>query len=325
MPPAGRLRLRATTDHTGKVPESSPLSRMWRPGRPVALHATLATLRRGASDPAYRRESDESVWRALRTPLGPATLHLVCRAADGHVLARAWGQGAPAALESVPAMLGAYDDPAGFLPRLAVLRDVVARYPGWRVPRTGSVFQVLVPTVLEQKVTGLDARRAWRWLVARYGTPAPGPAPAGMRVPPDAATWARVPSWDWHRAGVGPMRSRTVLAAARVAGRLEECAAMPPAAAAARLTAVPGIGPWSAAEIGQRALGDADAVSFGDFHMSRDVGWALVGEPLDDDALREVLEPWRGHRYRVVRYVELAGIRRPRRAPRMAPRDFRAM
>lgn len=133
-----------------------PLRRTWRPGRPVALHATLATLRRGSGDPAYRLEASGAVWRAVRTSGGPAALHLRCDSGD--VLASAWGPGAAAALESVPGMLGAYDDPAGFVPGHPLLRAVAARFPGWRVPRTGQVFEVLVPSVLEQKVTGLEAR-----------------------------------------------------------------------------------------------------------------------------------------------------------------------
>jgi len=83
---------------------------------------------------------------------------------------------------------------------------------------------------------------------------------------------------------------------------------------------VPGVGVWTAAETAQRALGDADAVSFGDYHVARNIGWALTGEELDDDGLAELLEPYRGHRYRVQRLLELAGAMRPRRGPRMPPR-----
>jgi 3-methyladenine DNA glycosylase/8-oxoguanine DNA glycosylase len=146
-----------------------------------------------------------------------------------------------------------------------------------------------------------------------------------MRVPPEPRTWALVPSWEWHRAGVDGKRSRTAVTAVRVAGRLEQCVDLPCVEAASRLTTMPGIGAWTAAEVAQRALGDADAVSFGDLHMAKDVTYALVGEALGDDDLREILRPWEGHRYRVVRLCALAGIRRPRRAPRFAPRDFRAI
>ncbi len=181
-----------------------------------------------------------------------------------------------------------------------------------------------MPAVLEQKVTGKEAFAAWRWLVLRHGTPAPGPAPDGMRVPPPADVWRRVPSWDWHRAGVDPKRARTVCEAARVAGRLEEAVGMTPDDAARRLRAVPGIGVWTVAEVAQRALGDADALSVGDYHLAAAVGWALLGRPVDDDGMVELLEPWRPHRYRVVRLLGAAGARKPRFGPRMTVQDHRA-
>jgi 3-methyladenine DNA glycosylase/8-oxoguanine DNA glycosylase len=304
------------------------LTLSWRPGRPVDLHATLGPMRRGPGDPAYAVDRSGAVWRATRTPEGPATLRLVARAAAGEVDAAAWGPGAAWALEALPALLGAEDEPDGFVPAHPLLREAWRRHQGWRVPRSGLVLEALVPAVLEQKVTGREAWRAWRHLVRAYGEPAPGPAallPPGLHVPPPAATWRRVPSWQWHRAGVDQARSRTVVTAAGVAGRLEQVAALATTEASTRLRSVPGIGIWTAAEVAQRALGDADAVSVGDFHLCSLVGWALVGERVDDDAMLELLEPYRGHRYRAVRMIELSGVRYERRGPRYAGRDYRAM
>jgi 3-methyladenine DNA glycosylase/8-oxoguanine DNA glycosylase len=289
----------------------------------VDVGRTLAPLRRGSADPTHRTQPDGSLWRTTLTAAGAATYRLVQRSLH-EVHCTAWGAGAEAVLGGLPDLLGARDDPAGFEPTHPLLRETHARHPGLRVPRTGRVFETLVPSVLEQKVTGREARASWRWLVHRYGAPAPGPAPEGMRVPPPAAVWRRVPSWDWHRAGVDPRRARTVLAAAQVAGRLEECVGMPPAQAERRLRAVPGIGVWTAAEIAQRALGDADAVSVGDYHLSQFVGWALAGRPLDDDGMVELLEPWRPHRYRVVRLLECSGYAKPRFGPRTTVQDHRS-
>jgi 3-methyladenine DNA glycosylase/8-oxoguanine DNA glycosylase len=86
------------------------------------------------------------------------------------------------------------------------------------------------------------------------------------------------------------------------------------------LRSLPGIGVWTSAETRSRAHGDADAVSFGDYHIAKNVGYALTGEAVDDDGLAELLEPYRPHRYRVQRLVELARAGRPRRGARMAPR-----
>lgn len=269
---------------------------------------------------------DGALWRTSRTPAGPVTLRVTSRPADGEVRAAAWGAGADWVLDRLPVLLGDGDDPAGFEPRHPLLTSVWGAHGAWlRVPRTERVMESLVPAVLEQKVTGGEARRSWAWLLRRHGEPAPGPAPDGMRVAPDAAGWRRVPSWDWHRAGVDGKRSRAIVTAAGVAGRLEETVGRSPAEAEKALRSVQGIGLWTAAETMQRAHGDADAVSVGDFHLAAIVGWALTGGPLDDDGMLEVLAPYAGHRYRVIRLIELSGVRKPGFGPRYSPRDFRAM
>ena len=299
------------------------ISTVWRPGQPVNIHATLGPLVRGDGDPTHRRTADGVFWRCCRTSRGPATIALQARGAAVH--ATAWGAGAEWAIESVPDLLGARDNVTDFAPEHPLLQRVHAAYPGLRIPRTGLVFDTLVPTVLEQKVTGIEARRSWRELLWRYAEPAAGPAPKGMRVPPDVHTWSRIPSWEWHRAGVDGSRSATIVRAARSAGRLEEATAMSSADALGRLRALPGIGAWSAAEVAQRALGDADAVSVGDLHIPRLVGWALVNRPLDDDGMLELLAAYAPHRHRVVRLVELSGVRIPKFAPRYAARDIRGL
>jgi len=307
---------------------ADPIVRRWRPARPIDLPAVLGPMRRGSGDPTSRHLPGAGVWRATRTPDGPATTAIRVDAALGEVEARAWGPGAAWSVETVPDLLGESDDPAGFVPKHPVLREAWRRHPGWRVPRSRQVLDALVPAVLEQKVTGREAWRGFRSLVRRYGEPAPGPVdqvPAGLWVPPGARTWAGVPSWEWHRAGVDQSRSRTVVTAAGSAGRLEALAGLDPVDATARLRSLPGVGAWTAAEVAQRALGDADAVSVGDYHLSSLVGLALVGEPVDDDTMLELLEPYRGHRYRAVRLVELSGVRPERHGPRYAGRDYRAM
>ena len=90
------------------------------------------------------------------------------------------------------------------------------------------------------------------------------------------------------------------------------------------LRRVRGIGVWTAAEIAQRAWGDPDAVSFGDFHVPNTVGWALLGHDLDDAGMLEVLAPYVPQRQRAVRYIEASGFRRPRFGPRFSPRDYRS-
>jgi 3-methyladenine DNA glycosylase/8-oxoguanine DNA glycosylase len=297
------------------------VERVWRPGFPCQVGLVLSAVRRGRGDPAYQTDVDGSVWRAARTPQGPATLHVRTRPAVGEVVGEAWGPGAEWALDTLPSLLGAGDDPSGFVPAHPVLRDAVRRHPGWRVTRTGLVLEALVAAALEQKVTGQEARHGWRMLLRRFGEPAPGPGrERGMRMLPTPEGLRAIPSWEWLRCRVDPARSRVVVTAARVASSLEQTVGLPPPEVARRLRSLPGVGVWTAAEVRQRAHGDADAVSFGDYHVAKNVGWALTGRRIDDAALADLLAPYRPHRYRVQRLLELSGAAAPRRGPRMAPR-----
>jgi 3-methyladenine DNA glycosylase/8-oxoguanine DNA glycosylase len=194
--------------------------------------------------------------------------------------------------------------------------------------RTGRVLESLVPAVLEQKIVGLDAFAMWRRLVTRFGEPAPGPAPQGMRVIPSNEVWQSLPTWDWHTAGVEQRKARTIAIAASYAGRLEAAARSGDNSAVYRmLTAIPGIGIWTAHEVGQRVLGDADAAPIGDYHLPALLGEALGdGRAIPEAECEAFLEPWRPHRYRLVRLLELTpGSRRERHGPRMSRLDYRAI
>ena len=309
----------AEPDDSSATRSTTALRRVWRTDREIHLRAQLGVFRRGAGDPTMRWGADRSMTRAAQTPQGVGTLRLVCRPAGSEVEAQAWGPGAPWLLDSVPALLGDGDDPSGFAPVHDLVADAWRRFSFWRVPRSGLLFDALAPAVIEQKVTGQEAFSGYRTLVRRFGRPAPGPV-EGLLAPPTAAGWAAIPSWAWLQASVDGARSRTVVRAAGFAGRLEEAVGLGVGEAHRRMRALPGIGVWTAAEVAQRALGDADAVSFGDYHVAKDIGWALTGAPVDDDGLAELLEPYAGHRYRVQHLLGLAGQRRPRRGPRMAPR-----
>lgn len=281
----------------------------------------LAPLRHGRADPTYHSAADGSHWRAVRTPEGPGTLQVLGEPATGTVVGRAWGPGAAWLLDALPRMLGADDDPDGFEPRHAVLVELWRHHRHLRIGATGLVMESLVPAVIEQKVTGQEAFAAFRRLVRRYGDTAPGPgADLGLRVQPSPEQLRAVPSWEWLRLPVDGARSRPIQLAARVAPALERASRATPAEFDRRVRTIPGIGVWTSAETRSRALGDPDAVSFGDYHVARDIGWALVGAELDDDGLAELLVPYEGHRLRVQRLVERAGLHRPRRGPRMAPR-----
>lgn len=298
--------------------------RTWVPAGPVDLGLVLGPLRRGPADPTFRAMPDGSVWRASLTHAGPGTLRVSVDPGGGAVRGEAWGPGAEWLLEGMPDLLGASDDPEAFAPRHRVVATARHRRPGLRLTRTGLVLESLIPSVLEQKVTTDEAYRAWRSLVRKFGEPAPGPAAGGrLWVMPAPRTWALIPSWEWHRAGVDNKRASTILRAVRVAGRLEEAMGLEAGAAQARLEVVPGIGPWTSAETVQRSHGAADAVTVGDLHLPGIVGWALAGNrEADDAAMLELLEPYAGQRHRAARLILLSGRVPARRAPRMPRGDI---
>lgn len=296
----------------------------YSPAVPVSLTHTLRPLQRGPFDPTFRVVPGGGVWRTARTPYGAATMNLQLRADGIEVVA--WGEGAEWVIAGVPELLGHGDDWAELdVAASPLLSDSHRRNPGLRLLRTRQVFEMMLVAILEQKVTGKEARHSWRVLLAKYGEVPPGPAPEGMRVFPSAEVWRRVPSWEWHRAGVGPERAAAAVRAARVAESLERTldhGRGGPVVERA-LRSIPGVGVWTAAETMQRAHGDPDSPSFGDYHLPAVVGWALVGSPVDDDGMRELLEPWAGHRQRIMRLIESSGFTKPRFGPRMTVQDHR--
>jgi 3-methyladenine DNA glycosylase/8-oxoguanine DNA glycosylase len=291
---------------------------------PVSPATTLAPLRRGPGDPCYQL-FDGAIWKTTLMPSGPVTARLA-KTSPNAVDCEAWGSGAAEFVDRLPAWLGADDDPTGFAPTEPTIAAALRKVPHLRLGRTDRVLEALVPAVLEQRVAGKDAFRAWRLLVTKYGAPAPGPAPERMRVPPPADVWRRIPSWEFHLANVDPGRARTVVGCAQRADALERLPARSPEQARTALRSLPGVGEWTAAEVAQRAWGDADAISVGDYHLSNMVGCTLLGHRIDDREMVELLEPLRPHRQRAVRLLEVSGLaRNPRFGARQPIPNLRAL
>jgi 3-methyladenine DNA glycosylase/8-oxoguanine DNA glycosylase len=310
----------------------------WDPGGPLDLPATLGGLGHGRGDPTWAYDTDGSTWWATWTPDGPGTLRLAPGAVGQHgarvVHADAWGPGAQWLLSGVPELLGATDDRAGFEPaRHPLVAELDHRHPGLRIPRTRRVLEAAISAALSQKVTGNEAFASWRAVVRRHGSAAPGPVtPTAGRpvvldrliVPPAPEGWRRLSQHDLMSAGVTPDRVRVVRALALVWDALERTAtdARPLYAVDAALRSIPGVGPWTSAEIRQRAHGDPDAISVGDYHLANDTCWALTGKQGhrgDDETMLALLQPWAGHRFRVQRLLEVAHLHAPRRGPRYSP------
>jgi 3-methyladenine DNA glycosylase/8-oxoguanine DNA glycosylase len=305
-----------TTD--GDVMPVPDVDEVVRLGFAVDPALTMGEMRHGRRDPTIRFEGGV-VWRALRTVDGPATTR-ISRAIEGWRV-MAWGPGAFSAAAAVPRLLGAEDDPEALELRPGRLRDLAARMVGLRFGRTDAVWPALLPAICGQKVTAAQAHRAYFGIVRRFGEDAPGPG--GLRLPPEPEVVAALPYHELHPVGLEQRRAVTLIRAAERARWLQEAVDMRLGAALARLRSMPGIGPWTAAEVARQALGDPDAVSLGDFHVPSMVCWALAGEPRGDDArMLELLEPYRGQRARVVRIIEAAGITAPRYGPRATYRPI---
>lgn len=297
------------------------LRRDFRPLLPTDLRLTLGPIWRGGRDPTMLvrgRGATMEIWRATRTPEGPATQRLTGRGAE--ITVSAWGVGAEWLLQHAPALVGGLDHEDGFVSHHRVVEGLRRRLPGLRLPRTQAVFEALLPTVLEQKVTGREARISYGALTSHWGDPAPGPTPPGARalvLPPDPKVVADTPSHIFHGANVERKRSDAIRRAAGYAHRLEE-ATVDPSELQRRIQAIPGLGPWTAAEVAFAAVGDADAVSVGDYHLKNWVSWNLVGEPRgSDERMLELLEPYRPHRGRVARLITSGGMAAPAYGPRL--------
>ncbi|KRA24409.1 3-methyladenine DNA glycosylase [Microbacterium sp. Root61] len=301
-----------------------PRETEYRPQHPLDVRRTVLSQRRGGGDPTMLVDGTV-IWRASRTPVGIATL-AIRETSPGVIRGAAWGPGAEWALDQLPALCGAEDDPRGFdaTPH-PLIADAHHRNPGLRLGRTDLVFDALAGAIIEQKVTGMQAFAAWRRLVTSFGERAPGPTPRPLFAPPTVEGWRHIPSWAWHRAGLEPPQSRTIVEAAR---RGETVARAVAAAGDGEardrvLIGLRGVGPWTSAETRIRALGDPDAVSVGDFHLAHEVGYALTGTRTDDDGMLRLLAAWPGHRQRVIRLIGASGVQEPRRGPRLHPEDHR--
>jgi 3-methyladenine DNA glycosylase/8-oxoguanine DNA glycosylase len=295
------------------------LTTLLRPPAPIDLARTLAPLRRGPHDPTCRVEGG-AWWRATRTQAGPASLRLAALA-DGSIQVDAWGAGAARALEHAPAWCGLLDDSSQFRAG-GLVGELHRRNPGLRICRTGAIFEALTPYVLEQRVSGLEAYRAWRRLVRGMSERAPGPAE--LWLPPDPRRIAAEPYTAFHDYEIEAGRANTIRRAAARATGLERFATRSPAEATRALMSLPGIGVWTAAMVTAVALGDVDAVPVGDYGIPGMVGHVLAGErDADDLRMLELLEPFAPQRGRAIRLIALAGDYPARRAPRARVRTLR--
>lgn len=305
-----------------------------RTRRPVDLGLTLGPLQLGGRRDPCVRVGRRTVWRATETRDGPATVYL--RSLDPHTIeASAWGPGAGIALEGVADLVGADDDPAPVGGVHPLVTALATRLVGLRIGRTGAVMEALLPTVLAQRVIGVEARAAYVAMVRAAGRTAPEPMAREVRdgqldlpvlfLPPEPSLLVSTPSWTFHRWGVERRRAMTIQTAASYAHRFTDPGRLGLAETRRRLSALPGVGPWTVNSVAMLALGDPDAVSVGDYWLKHIVSYALTGEPRGtDERMLELLEPWQGQRGRICRLLMHGAPPLPRFGPRLPLRNLAA-
>jgi 3-methyladenine DNA glycosylase/8-oxoguanine DNA glycosylase len=285
----------------------------WPITPPYDFAGSTRPLRVGTHDPTLRHEAD-GLWRTAHTSDGPATVRL--RVDDRAVHADAWGAGAAAVMRDVPRWVGLHESP-WILPAHPVVDRLLREHRGLRSTDTRHVFQALVVVVLQQLVTWEEAAASWRQLCLRLGERGPGPGDLQLSPTPRAIRTAG--TVHLQAAGVGPRQARTLQEIARVAHALAPAADMPTDEAAALLQKVRGIGPWTASVTLGLRLGRPEPIPLGDYNLPHTIAWALAGEPRGTDArMLELLAPFSGQAFRVIRLVRAAGIAAPRRGPRVA-------
>ena len=289
--------------------------------RALDLKSTLAGQRFGNSDPTVRFDA-LGFWRATRTPEGPATVHVT--KGEGIVTAEAWGPGAQWIVPRVRALAGLDDAAETFDPPPGLIHDLVRRHRGLRLARAPWPWEALMAAILQQRVQFQDAMRGYRGLFRIDPEPAPGPIP--LMLPPKPRAIAYLSSSALVELGIDRKRAETLRSAALVAHRVDGLVDRDYAEVRRLLHLIPGCGPWTVEMVVSFTFGDPDSVTTGDFHLPNVASYALAGEPRADDArMIELLEPYKGHRFRVMRLLAEGGPTPPKYGPRLrapGPRRF---
>lgn len=293
-------------------------------GRVIDVGATLGWYQRGRRDPTtwIDRVGSGSAGsgrfvRATLTPDGPATM-LITWHPGRPIDAETWGPGRDWLLGRVPAVIGDLDGGAAHLESDVHPVVAAACRAGSQVRHgaSGTLYHEILPTIIEQRITSIEAKQQWARLCRELGESAPGPF-VGLVLPPAPETLWRQPSWWFHPLGIERKRAQPLIEVARHASKMWRWADLDPVEAGRMLRLIPGIGVWTTGCVLGPAMGDTDAVPVGDYHVKNIIGWNLAGESRATDArMLELLEPYAGQRGRVVRAVLAHGNGAPKHGPK---------
>jgi len=290
----------------------------------VDVGSTLGWYRHGRNDPTTwidrvgrGRAGSGRFVRATWTPDGPATM-LVTWSPESPVSAETWGPGGEWLLARVPAMIGDLDPGAPGLETDAhpVVAATAQASRHVRFGASSTLYHELLPTIIEQRVTNVEAKHQWARLCQELSTQAPGPF-ARLLLPPAPDVLRRQPSWWFHPLGIERKRAQPLIEVARHASKMWEWAERDPRDAAGMLRLIPGVGVWTVGCVLAPGLGDTDAVPVGDYHVKNIIAWNMAGEArATDERMLELLEPYAGQRGRVVRAITMYGSGAPKFGPK---------
>ena len=276
----------------------------------------MSAFRIGSHDPTIQITQTD-LWRSSVTPAGPATLH-ISDWQSAHPQVETFGDGASWLQERALELLGTSDIVPNIVSHHKQVTEAQKKFGLLRIGRSNTPYHELLHAVLAQRVTSIEAIRQWREIVLQFGTPAPGPF-QHLRTPPTPGTISQLPYHAFHRFGIERKRAETLITVAKHFDFLTRLADSTESAqrSTAQLQLIPGVGIWTAAVAGGLAFGDPDALLVGDFHVKNTVAYALTGNIRGtDEEMVAAMEPYRGQRHRVVRWLQLNGVRAPARGPR---------
>lgn len=277
------------------------------------LKRTLGLLSLGGNDPTIRLRS-HSADLCFLTPEGDVTVS--AQHVGESLNVQLHGDGSRWIQPHLPDCFALHDDTSTFQPD-GRLRKLAADFPGIHLPRLPVVFHRLLQIVLQQLVRWEDAAATWRSMTRQFGNPAPGQR--NLTMGPAPATLTKVGYYDLVACGALPRQARVILRLAADFNRIQRSADHSVERLTACLRSTRGIGPWTIQYLLGSALGDPDAVLTGDYALPHAVSWFFQRQPRGtDEVMLQLLEPYRGHRFRVQKLLMLSGISAPRRGPGIA-------
>ncbi len=273
---------------------------------PIHFARTFSLQSLGPHDPTASRTRDRFA-KAFFYRDAPAALDF-SRCGERELQVTAHGPHAQALAEEAARCLAQPDHYATFLTPDTGIQRLHWRLAGLRILRFPWLWDSVNSAILQQRIRTADAMRGWRRVTRRWGSP----APLNLTAFPPPATLAQIPRFELEALDIDHQRAQTMLRFAQESRFHPLTASMDFPTLRAHLLRQPGIGPWTTETVLGYGAGDIDAAIPGDLHLPHLVSYALAGEPEgSDQRMMELLEPFRGHRFRIIRLLYDSGLQRP--------------